>query len=429
MAVSIVAAVLQRGRTLDSAVAEAFTGGPGAGLEPRDRALARLIATTVLRRRGEFTAVVETYLKKKLPDDSGRLMPILMAATAQLLALGTPAHAAISLAVDQCRADARARRFGGLANAVLRRVAVDGPGRMRDLDAVALNIPAWLLVRWRSTYGEADARRIAAASLTEAPLDISVKHDAADWSQRLGGTLLQTGSIRLGEHGRIEDLPGFVEGAWWVQDAAAALPARLLGDVAGASVADLCAAPGGKTAQLAAAGARVVAVDVSTERLRLVAENMTRLGLQAELVVADVVQWTPGRRFGAVLLDAPCSATGTIRRHPDILHLKRAADVDALARLQSCLLDAAVRLVEPGGFLVYCTCSLEPEEGADQIERLLARAPSVVRVGIEAGEAGIASDWITSKGELRTLPVHSPGPSGDEGGMDGFFAARLRRLD
>jgi len=292
---------------------------------------------------------------------------------------------------------------------------------------VRLDIPVWLLDRWIKTYGEADARRIAEASLAEAALDLAVKDDGEAWAARLGGVLLPTGSVRLKAGGRIEDLEGYAEGAWWVQDAAAALPARLLGDVRDRTVADLCAAPGGKTAELAAAGARVTAVELSGARLTRLRSNLERLHLEAELVEADATTWRPEHAFDAVLLDAPCTATGTIRRHPDILRLKRPEDVAALAALQARLLDNAVGLLKPGGTLVYCTCSLEPEEGAEQISRLLAREPRLARSPIHAGECGIAPEWITPEGDLRTLPFHRPGTDTDPGGLDGFYAARIVR--
>lgn len=429
VAVQALAAVLERGRAFDDALDQALARA-GAALEGRDRGLARLIAATVLRRHGELAAVIGSFLERPLPEKRGRLTPILLSAAAQLLILDTPPHAAISIAVDQCRLDRFARRFDKLANAVLRRVAREGREVLAGLDAVALNIPAWLLARWRESYGEVTARRIAEASLVEAPLDLSVKADAAGWASRLGGVVLPTGSVRLAAHGRIEDLPGFAEGAWWVQDAAAALPARLLGDVAGRDVADLCAAPGGKTASLAAAGARVTAVDASGQRLQRLEANLARLGLAAEVIAADATSWQPGRLFDAVLLDAPCLATGTIRRHPDILHLKRATDVAGQAEGQARLLANAARLVKPGGTLVYCTCSLEPEEGVRQIEDFLASEAGAGfrRVPISASEiASGGEDWLTPAGDLRTLPFHMALASPAMSGMDGFYAARLVR--
>ncbi len=419
------AAVIDKGRTLDDAFESALARHPA--LEARDRALARLLVMTVLRRKGELDAVIGSFLEKPLPERRGTLSHILLVAAAQLLVLGTPPHAAISLAVEQTRTDNHARRFDRLTNAVLRRVATDGSSRLAALDGVALNIPAWRYAGWVKAYGAETARRIAVASLTEAPLDLSVKSEPQAWADRLGGKVLATGSVRLEASGRIEDLPGFADGAWWVQDAAAALPVRLFGDVRGKEIADLCAAPGGKTAQLAAAGARVTALDLAPERLKRVEANLARLKLEAELVAADALTWTPGREFDAVLLDAPCTSTGTIRRHPDILHLKREEDTAAAAALQSRLLDAAARLVKAGGLLVYCTCSLEPEEGERQIERFLDQRPDFRRQPTSAAEISADTAWVTPSGDLRTLPFHGETDQPGMSGMDGFFAARLVR--
>jgi 16S rRNA (cytosine967-C5)-methyltransferase len=427
LAVACLVAVLDRGHTLEDgfeSAAGAFVSSP---LEARDRAFARLLATTVLRRKGELDAVLGSFIEKPLPEQRGALSHILRVAAAQLLVLATPAHAAISLAVEQTRADRYARRFDRLTNAVLRRVANDGAARLAALQGPTLNIPAWRYAGWVKAYGAETARRIAEASLAEAPLDLSVKSEPEAWAERLGGKVLATGSVRLEASGRIEDLPGFGDGAWWVQDAAAALPARLFGDVRGKGIADLCAAPGGKTAQLAAAGGRVTAVDLSPERLKRLAENLARLQLEAELVASDVLAWEPGRAFDAVLLDVPCTSTGTIRRHPDILYLKRGEDTAAVEALQSRLLDAAAKLVKPGGLLVYCTCSLEPEEGERQIERFLDQRPDYRRQPISAAEIGADSAWINPHGDLRTLPFHCAMDRPGMSGMDGFFAARLVR--
>ena len=396
-------------------------------LEPRDRAFARLIAATVFRHHGELRAVVGRFLEKPLPEHQGRLEQILLAAAAQLLFLQTPPHAAISLAVDQCRADSSAGRFDKLTNAVLRRVSEQGAGILETLDAVALNIPPWLLARWTKTFGKDAAYAIGTASLIEAPLDLTVKSDAAQWAERLGGIVMPNGSVRLAGAGRIEDIPGYDDGDWWVQDAAAALPVRMLGDVAGKYVADLCAAPGGKTAQLAAAGAHVTAVDKSPVRLNRLKANLARLHLDAETFVADAAEFAPGRMFDAILVDAPCTATGTIRRHPDILLLKRHEDVAALAALQARVLASAANAVKPGGTIVYCTCSLEPEEGQDQITHFLAANPAFSRVPVEAAAIGAVPAWLSADGDLRTLPSHAADLPPGSRGLDGFYAAKLVR--
>ena len=428
LAVETVAAVLERGRTLDEAIAAGAARPEYRELAANDRGLARLITATVLRRHGQLAEIVGTFIERPLPRERGRLTPVLLAGAAQLVFLDIAPYAVINLAVEQFRRDPRARRFDRLANAVLRRVSEHGAEIAAGQDSVRVNIPDWLWNRWAVAYGEATARRIAEASLRVPPLDITVKSDPEGWATRLGGMLLPTGSIRLRSEGRVENLPGFEEGAWWVQDAAAALPAKLLGNVAGQRVVDICAAPGGKTAELAASGARVTAVEIDARRIERLKANLERLQLDAEIVEADAAQWNPDGLFDGILLDAPCLSTGTIRRHPDILHLKRETDIERLISLQADLLRNALRFVKPGGLVVYCTCSLEPEEGPQQIERLLARAAGTVeRVLIHPGEAGIAPEWITAEGDLRTFPFHMRLDAEEMSGMDGFYAARLRR--
>jgi 16S rRNA (cytosine967-C5)-methyltransferase len=431
LAIRLVAGVLIHGRPFEQVLAENSSQPQVAALEPRDRALARAVAATVLRRQGELEHVLNTFLERPLPVNQGRLWPILLTGAAQLICLEMPAHAVVDLAVEATRHDRSAHRFSKLVNAVLRRVAERGAGLLAGQDRVRLNVPDWLWQRWSTAYGADMARRIAEASLTEAALDISVKPggetSAAAWAERLGGQLLPTGSVRLASHGLIEDLLGYAEGAWWVQDAAAALVTRVAGDVAGRSVADLCAAPGGKTAGLAAAGAQVTGVDVSGVRLARLRENLKRLGLAAEVVKADAATWSPGRPFDVVVLDAPCTATGTIRRHPDILRLKRPEDVARMAELQNSMLAHAATLVRPGGLLVYSTCSLEPEEGPMRIAEFLAANPGFTRSPIAPAEIAAEPEWITADGELRTLPFHGPQEPPGLAGMDGFYVARLRR--
>jgi 16S rRNA (cytosine967-C5)-methyltransferase len=430
VAADIVEGVLNRHRALDEMLegsdARAATAALAA-LADRDRALTRAIVAVVLRRLGTLRHLLGSFLEEGLPAQAPRVETALLIGAAQILFLEVPDHAAVDLAVRLAREDRMALHFAGLINAVLRRIAREGKERVAGFDAPVFDTPPWLMARWIKTYGEATAHAIAAANGREPALDLTVKSDAETWAAKLDGRVLPTGSVRTIVHGAVTALPGFDEGAWWVQDAAASIPARLLGNVAGLRVADLCAAPGGKTAQLVAAGAKVTAVDRAPARLRRLQENLTRLSLEAELVCADVAAWTPDQHFDAVLLDAPCTSTGTIRRHPDVPWLKRSADVAALAALQRRLLDHAITLIKPGGTLVYCTCSLEPEEGADIVADLLAREQSVRRVPIAAAEVFGEADFINADGDLRTLPCHFTNADSRFAGVDGFYAARLEK--
>lgn len=393
-------------------------------LDPRDRALARSIATVALRRLGTIRRAIVERLDKGMPRRSGNLEWTLVVGAAQLLFLDTPDHAAVDLAVRAARAEAGSAPFAGLANALLRAVARDRAAILSASDPLDDDTPAWLAARWRATYGDETARAIATANRAEPTLDLSVKRDPAAWAERLGGIVLPTGSVRLDSHRPVAELEGYAEGEWWVQDAAAALPARLIGARPGARIVDLCAAPGGKSAELAAAGAVVTTVDRSAERLKVLAANFERLRLEAEIVVADALAFE-APPFDATLIDAPCTATGTIRRHPDVAWVKRPTDFAGLVRLQSQLLDKAITLTKPGGLIVYCTCSLEPEECEAQIAALMRRNPDVRRVPIEAAEIGGLVQCVTPAGELRTLPGHLWGDDPRRSGLDGFFAARL----
>ncbi len=422
-AAGLLAAVLDEHRSLDAALDGDGSDSGYAALAPRDRALARAIVGAALRHHGEITAVLGRLIERP-PRSAGNFARIVETAAAQILFMGIADHAAVSIAIDQIAADPAARRYKALANAVLRRLAREGTELLAGVDAVVADTPSWLWQRWCATYGEADARRIADAHRLEPYLDLTVKSDPAAWAGRLDGTVLPTGTVRTIASGAIDALPGFADGAWWVQDAAAALPARLVGEVAGRRVADLCAAPGGKTASLCLAGANVTAVDISAPRLKRLEANLSRLGFCADTVVADVLAWMPAQPFDAVLLDAPCTATGTIRRHPDIAWLKRPADVAALARLQARMIDRATGFLKPGGTLLYCTCSLEPEEGEAQIAAALSRLPLKV-APIAPGEIGGLAEVVTPTGAVRTLPFHLAAATGRMSGLDGFFIARL----
>jgi 16S rRNA (cytosine967-C5)-methyltransferase len=426
-AVELLTAVLQKHQALDDILGRSLDRGVMFDLPPRDRALTRTIVAASLRRKGQLDRVLSAFLERGMPEKSGTLYPILLSAAAQLIFLKTPPHAAIDLAVTLVQYDPRAKRYDKLANAVLRRVASKGEAIAASLDAGRVNTPDWLWSRWAANWGEARARAIAKAHLVEPPLDLTVKSEPALWAERLAGRVLPNGSVRVLPKGRIESLLGYDDGAWWVQDVAASLPAHLLGDVDGKRVADLCAAPGGKTAQLAHRGASVVAVDNSKARLKLLAENLKRLHLDTELVEADAATWQPGAKFDAVLLDAPCSSTGTIRRHPDIPYVKSPKDIETLAALQVRLLDNAARLVKSDGQLVYSTCSLEPEEGEAQIAAFLTRNGVFRLDPIAPAELYGQAARIEPSGCLRTFPYELKLQSPEWSGMDGFFAARLIR--
>jgi 16S rRNA (cytosine967-C5)-methyltransferase len=401
---------------------ETFAGHPAlARLDPRDRAFARLLISTTLRRLGQIDALLDGLLRAR--PKAILVHNLLRLGATQLLFLDTPAHAAVAETVALASGPHAFAK--GLINAVLRRVAHEGKERVTGQDAARLNTPDWLWRSWCAAHGESVARAIAEAHIAEPPLDLSVRSDPEGWAARLGGERLYGNTVRRPAGGAIEDLPGYAEGDWWVQDAAAALPARLLGNIDGRTVIDLCAAPGGKTAQLAAAGADVIAVELSEKRSARLFANLERLRLDARVELADALAWRPPRPVGHALLDAPCTATGTIRRHPDIAGHKAPADVTRMAQLQARLLEAAVEMLAPGGVLVYASCSLQPEEGPEVIERALAGGLPVVRLPIEASELdGLPVD-LTRAGDVRTLPCHLAG----RGGLDGFFIARLRRHD
>lgn len=419
VAVDLLSAVLDKGRLLDEMLEDSRL----AAMDDRDRGFVRMLLGTTLRRLGQIDALIEHCLDKPMRAGAAWAEHALRLGICQLLFLDVAPHAAISTTVDLVKGGTQAG-FAKLLNAVLRRLDREGRDLVAAQDAALLNTPEWLWRSWCRAYGEETARAVALAHLSEAPVDITVAADPQGWAERLEAEILPTGSLRRRGGGSLVDLPGFAEGAWWVQDAAAALPARLLGDVAGKSVADLCAAPGGKTLQLATAGARVTAVDRSGKRLKRLEQNLARLGLSARIVEADAGEWTPPEPFDAVLLDAPCSATGTLRRHPDVARHKSPAEIVKLAGVQARLLRAAIAMLKPGGVLIYCTCSLEPEEGPEQVAALLAEGAPLRRLPIRPDEIGGLSEAITAEGDLRTLPSLLV----DQGGMDAFFTARLQKV-
>jgi len=428
IAADILDGVLHKRRTLDDQL-EGAAAHPGLKTLPdRDRALMRRLVATVLRRLGTLGHLLSRLLDRGVPNDAPRAQSALLIGAAQILWMDVPDHAAVDLSVRLVQADRRAAKYAGLVNAVLRRCAREGQPLIEEVKALMLDLPPWLVRRWSAAYGEDTARAMAAAIGVEPALDLTVKSDPAGWASRLHGEALPTGTVRTLLHGPVTLLPGFSEGQWWVQDAAAALPARLFGDLRDKAVADLCAAPGGKTAQLAHGGARVTALDRAPARVARLKENLARLDLEARTVLADAVEWpgpADGSLFDGVLVDAPCTSTGTIRRHPDVAWLKQESDIAPLAALQGRLLRRAVALLKPGGTLVYCTCSLEPEEGPQQIAALLAAEPGLARAPVGRAEVAGLDGVLTPEGDIRTLPSHLPHDDPRLGGLDGFYAARL----
>jgi len=393
---------------------------PLARLSPAERARAQSLAIGVLRNLAGLDEVLDRFLEKATPP---KVRNTLRLAAYELLVDGAPAHGVVNAAVEIVRGSAKAGRLAGLVNAVARKLADQGPAIWQGIGPQPLL--SWLAKPVVRHYGKDALAGIEAAHAAGAPVDLTLKNpsEADHWARALDARILPTGSLRLPGRPQVSALPGYAEGAWWVQDAAAALPARLLGDVAGKRVLDLCAAPGGKTMQLAAAGADVTALDVSPRRVKRVQENLQRTGLAAEIVVADALEYEPPERFDAVLLDAPCSATGTIRRHPDLPFVKAGADLSELFVLQEKLIDAACGLLKPGGRLVYCTCSLLPREGEDQVARAVERLQGLEMLEPDKLPAGMDESWRAGGGGWRLRPDYWP----EIGGMDGFYMAVLTR--
>lgn len=427
IAADILDGVLQKHRMLDDQLDGAGAHPGLKNLSDRDRALMRRLVATILRRLGTLGHVLSRLLDRGIPSDAPRAQSALLIGAAQILWMDVPDHAAVDLSVRLVQADRRAAKYAGLVNAVLRRCAREGQALIDEVESQMLDLPPWLVARWIAAYGEDATRAMAAAISVEPALDLTVKSDPDTWAARLHGEALPTGTVRTLLHGSVTMLPGFNEGQWWVQDAAAALPARLFGDIKDKSIADLCAAPGGKTAQLVHAGARVTAVDRSPNRVARLKDNLLRLDLAASTAVADATEWQPAGNelFDGVLVDAPCAATGTIRRHPDVAWLKQESDIGTLSALQKRLLQKAVSLLKPGGTLIYCTCSLEPEEGELAVGELLAAESGLRRAPVGRDEVAGLDEILTRDGDIRTLPSHLTHTDARLGGLDGFFAARL----
>ncbi|RED48125.1 RsmB/NOP family class I SAM-dependent RNA methyltransferase [Aestuariispira insulae] len=419
VALTLLGAVMDKHLAVDDAC---FGNRDFADLSDRDKSFAKLLVLTVARHMGQMNALIDRLLQEPPEGDKGQVRRILQLGLAQLVYLKTPAHAAVGQTVELAGRKPLFR-YKGVVNAILRRVDREGDALFDDLSDPKLNVRPWAWKSWEAAYGETTARAIATAHVAGATLDLTVKDDADDWAETLGADRLPTGSLRLPAGTAVPGLEGYKAGHWWVQDAAAALPVKLLGDVTGKTVIDLCAAPGGKTMQLIAAGASVTAVDRHGGRLKRLQANLDRVGQRAQVVEADAETWRPEKPADIVLLDAPCTATGTIRRHPELQWIRSPNDVKELAELQRKLLLASLDMVRPGGEILYVTCSLQPEEGEAQIAGLLDAVVELsLKPFVKADLPGL-EEAITDHGYLRCLPSYWA----EKGGMDGFFAARLIR--
>ena len=393
--------------------------------DARDRGFVKMLVTTTVRRLGQIDDLIRRAQSKQGQEISPpALHNILRLGVCQLIFMDVPSYAAVNTMVTLA-GDSGLSRQKAFVNAMLRKISRAGKEWTTKQDIPRLNTPEWILAKWIEDYGIRNAVEIAQANMDESPLDLTIKNEADldYWEKNLGGTTLPTNTVRVEAGGRIDQISGFAEGHWWVQDASAAIPAKLFGDLTGKKVVDLCAAPGGKTAQLVTQGAEVVALDRSARRIVRFNENMERLGVKDKVVTeaADAGVWMPREPLDAVLLDAPCTATGTLRKRPDVAWLKHPKDLESLANTQARLLENASGMLKSGGILIYCTCSLFKDEGENQIDAFLSAHPDYSRSPICSEEIGGMSEMIDANGDLRILPFHLA----TNGGMDGFYVARL----
>lgn len=424
-ALNLLSKVLDQKTALDLALDQS---NEFAALETRDRGFTRMLLTTTLRRLGQIDDLINNTLDRPESIKTRTILHILRLGVTQIFFMETADHAAVDTAVRLTEA-AGMEKQKGFVNGVLRTLIRDGKPRLQNQDAARLNTPDWLLKLWIEDYGMSGAAQIAAANMNEPPLDITVKNiaDRPYWGNVLQASELSTGTLRRVLGGNIRDMDGFDDGKWWIQDAAAAIPAQLFGeDLEGENVLDLCAAPGGKTLQLASMGANVTALDRSAKRLKRLQENLERMQLTefVRIETADAGVWSPPEPVKYILLDAPCSATGTIRRHPDTGYLKSPKDIEGLTSIQKRLLDHASKMLKIGGTLIYCTCSIQKNEGEHQIDDFLKANANFKRSPIEPHEIGDYEELINENGDLRILPHHLS----SQGGMDGFFVSRLKRV-
>lgn len=420
-AVKILSAVLEKKTSLDGMLDNEHGNPAYVALSGADRALLRAIVNSALRHLPRIDAALDSLLDSPLPQGAKSLHHIFVVAIAQMIYLDVPDHSAVDLAVEQASRDSRTKRFVKLVNAILRRLGREKDAVREYMDSVSV-IPEWYFKRLVKDYGKETAQAIADAQLMPSAIDVTVKSDPALWAEKLGGELMPNGSIRLATfEGSVANLEGFEAGEWWVQDFSAALPVQLMGDISGKTVLDTCAAPGGKTAQLVSAGAKVTALEQSASRLKRLKQNMTRLGLDVEMVETSMQKFQPEALYDVVLLDAPCSSTGTLRKHPDVLWTKGVSDIEKLASVQDAMLRHALTMVKPGGFVVFSNCSADKIEGEAVVNNLIRERNDIKRLPFSREEWPVLADAISDDGDLRTTADMF-------GGVDGFYAARLQKL-
>ncbi len=422
LAFLIIKRVLDEGITLEQAI-DTFSND----MAPVDRGFIRNLVATTIRRLGQLDRIIDHSTQKKLGNTQMATRHVLRLGICQLLFANVPSHAAVNTSVNivERHVTKKLQYLKKMVNAVLRKIDRDRDSLLKKFGNSRLNIPKWILERWDTRYGPNEVKEIISQILVEAPLDIAIKpdQDIKYWARQMQASLLPMGGLRLEKAGNIKELPAFQKGIWWVQDIAAQLPVHLLSASKGDEVLDLCAAPGGKALQSAAKGSNVTAVDISLKRLERLKENMKRLSLDVKVIHSDVLTYEPKSRWDYILLDAPCTSTGTIRRHPEILRSPRQAMIEEMSRIQRDMLDKAAELLNPGGTLVYCVCSMESEEGPDQIKALLKRHGTLKRKEIKAKELPGLERAILNTGDVQTLPHYY------KGGMDGFFISRLTKKE
>ncbi len=423
VALTLLENVLGRKNPLDTAL---DSSAEFRSLPQRDRGFCRMLVSTTLRRLGQVDDLI-TKTEEKPGNKTLQLHNVLRLGVTQIMFMDVPDHAAVDTSVRLAEMLGMDRQKG-FVNGLLRTIARIGREWLNRQDEGRLNTPEWLLKIWIDDFGLKTAAQIARANLAEAPLDITLRDetDRNYWASNLKASEVGNGTLRRISGGPIHEIPGYDEGQWWIQDAAAAIPALLFGDIAGKTVIDLCAAPGGKSAQLAARGAHVVAIDRSAQRLKKLEQNLARLRLsdKVQVIASDAASWQPKEPPQFILVDAPCTATGTIRRHPDVPHLKSMRDLESLVPTQMRILENAFNILSPGGVLVFCTCSLQKCEGEDQIHHLLSQHPTAAKIAIKPEEIGGIHEAVTENGDVRTLPFHLAA----SGGIDGFFISRITKV-